>query len=295
MIEDLTQEQEALLDVVAEEYEAILDRHEPCTREAVRPWLEVAYGLYERSCPARIEICASPDTAFELEKQLTGTTERRLDWLGLADAGWVSFYDYWHRAGLLSAEEASEVLKLRDFLRISFDTVLLDECALVIALPKLMVRDEDWQLHRSDGFAVEWEDGTGYAYWHGVAIPARIITAPESYTAKEIREITNTEVRRALGEKLGWAKVAEMLGAKPVDAWTDPKTGLRYELLGTNGGEKWLKKQSPILQTSAQPEYVEPVHEDLKTAAGARKWQAVRRATPAECDSDPSLSFGVET
>lgn len=295
MLENLTEAQEALIETVALEYEAILDSHQPCTREGVRPWLEVAYGLYDLKCPERIEICASPDVAFRLEEQLTGSTGRQLDWLGLSDAGWVSFYDFWHRAGVLSDEEAADVLKLRDFLSVSFDSVLLDECALVIALPRLMARDKNGQLHRSDGLAVEWEDGTGYAYWHGVSIPARIVQDPHSYTAAEIRAITSTEVRRALGEKLGWGKVAHMLGATSLDTWTDPATGLDYALLGAKSGEKWLKKQSPRLQTEKQPEYVEPVHEDLKTAAGARKWQAIRGATPQQCDRAPALTYGVET
>jgi hypothetical protein len=294
MLEALTAEQEALQDVVAEEYLAILDNPGTCTREGVRPWLEAVYKMYDKPCPERIEICASPATAFALEEQLTGSTDRLLDWLGLSDAGWVAFYDFWHRAGVLTNEEAAEVLLLRDYLKQAFDSVLLDECALVIALPRVMARDDDGQLHHSTGFAVEWHDGTGLCYWHGTAVPDRLVFNPESYTADEIKSETNTEIRRALGEKLGWGKVADILGAKPLDAWTDDATGLRYELMGSDPG-KWLKKQSPALQNGAQPEYVEPVHEELKTAAGARKWQAVRGATPSDCDKNPTLSYGIET
>jgi hypothetical protein len=57
---------------------------------------------------------------------------------------------------------------------------------------------------------------------------------------------------------------------------------------------RWLRKTSPALQDGSSPSYVEPVHEDCRTARGARKWQACTW-TPDVCELDPSLQYGLET
>lgn len=296
MLESLTQEQEALLDVVAEEtIRAVL--HAPPTEPdpaVVRRWLEVVYRLYDLPVPSRVEIVASPEAAFALERELVGETSRELDWCGAADAGWVSFYDYFARVGVLTTAdpELSDVLALRDFQRGAWDTVLLDECAIVIQRP--VVRTDDaGNLHCADGPAVRWLDGTGDYAWHGVWVPERVILDPRSYTREEYLAITDTEERRALGEAAGWDHVVSLLGATTLDTWIDPTTGLSYELIGTDS-ERWLRKQSPALQDGRQPYYVEPVHEDLCTARAARKWQATTW-DPADCERDPTLTYRTET
>jgi hypothetical protein len=260
--------------------------------DAIRKWLDIAYSVHDLKCPGRIELANSPEHAFSLEKELTGYTSRCLDACGIADSGWVGFYDFFHRIGVLSNEEASDVLALREFQRSAWDTILLDECAIVVLGPKLLKRDANGNLHNSTGPCIEWQDGQKAYAWHGVWIPDRIIVDPKSYTGNEYLALS-TEVRRALGEKAGWDHVSQLLGAKPIDTWTDPITGLTYELLASDNG-KWLKKQSPVLKTGQQPYYIEPVHEDLQTAQAARKWQATD-LTPGQCETDPKLTYDVET
>jgi hypothetical protein len=294
-LEELTPEQEALMGEVAREaIDAILVNPREPDMAVIRRWLEVVYGLYDRKVPERIEIVGSPFAALALAKELTGKAETSLDWTGVADAGWVSFYDYFRRIGVLSEdeEECRQTMALRDFQRCAWDSLLLDECAIVVALPRVKV-DEDGNLHCSDGPSVSWPDGQKDHSWHGVWVPERIVTAPRSYTREEYLAITDTEIRRALGESAGWAHVVELLGAKVLDEWRDEATGLEYALLGTDT-ERWIRKQSPVLQTDKQPVYFEPVHENLRTARAARKWQAAR-LSPEECERDPELRYGIET
>lgn len=295
VLESLSKAQDALLEEVYAEYDATLDQPRYPDDRAIRAWLEVAYGVYERPVPKRIEIALSPFAAFKLAKELTGQDESELDWCGVADAGWVSFYDYFARIGVLKEDEIElrQVIALREFQRCCWDSLLLDDCAIVVALPRVK-RDEQGALHSATGPAIEWLDGEKDWSWHGVWVPERIIREPRSYTREEYLAITQTEVRRALGEAAGWDHIITLLGAKPLDSWTDEATSLGYELLGADSGERWLRKQSPALQSGLQPYYVEPVHELLKTARAARKWQATR-LTPAECESDPTLSYSVET
>jgi len=293
VLETLTEEQEALLDKTADAYIADLTVSREPDPAVINRWLDVAYGLYDMKRPARVEIAASPEAALKLATELTGEKQTSMDWCGVGDGGWVSFYDLFHQIGILTDEEAADVLALREFGKVAWDSVLLDECAIVIRRPVAIRLDDDGNLHSNTGPCLEWADGEkDYAY-HGTWVPERIVMAPKSFTRDEIMAITNTEERRALGEIAGWQWIADQLGATVVDKWTDRSTKLRYELLACSSGQKLLRKQSPALKSGKQPTYVEPVHEDLKTARAARKWQATN-LSPSECEADPALRYAVE-
>ncbi len=295
MLNELTKEQEELCEIVFKEYDSVLDT---MPRQVKMPdvtaWLTRVYSFYDKPLPARIEVASSPQAAFKLASELTGTTINSLDWCGISDAGWVSFYDYFHRIGVLSDDEAKDVLLLREFQRSIWDTVLLDECAIVVQHPTLLKRDRDGNLHSSTGPCIAWADGRQDFAWHGVWVPEKIITNPKGYTREEYDQIDSTEVRRALGEAAGWDFVVNLLGATSISTWTDANTSLTYELYRSPDGLQWIKKQSPALQNNQQPYYFEPVHENLRTARAARKWQATR-LTPEECEKDPVLVYGQET
>jgi hypothetical protein len=294
MIEKLTPEQEALAEQVAEEYIADLTRATLPDGEAIAKWLDIVYGLYDKNRPERIDIVESPRAALLLASSLTGERETWLDDCGVGDGGWVAFYDYFRRIEVLSKDEAADVLALRDFMRVAWDTVLLDECAIVIQRPLSLRLDDAGNLHCATGPCLEWTDGEKDYAWHGTWVPERFIVDPQSHTRDEYLAITNTEQRRALSESGGWPWVVRLLDAIMIDTWTDPHTSLSYELLRCPSGEQLLSKQSPQLKDGSQPRYLEPVHEDLKTARAARKWQATS-LTPDECERDPHLIYGVET
>lgn len=293
ILETLTPDQEKLLDQVAKEYISDLVVSRDPDIAAINRWLDVVYGLYDMKRPARTEIAASPEAALKLATELTGEKQTEMDWCGTGDGGWVAFYDLFNRIGILTAEESEEVLALREHGKGAWDSVLLDECAIVIRRPVALRLDDDGNLHSNTGPCIEWADGEKDFAYHGTWVPERIVMAPKSFTRDEILAITNTEERRALGEIAGWQWIADQLGAKVVDKWYDRSRKLKYELLSYGTGQKLLRKQSPSLKNGKQPIYVEPVHEDLKTAIAARKWQATT-LTPAQCEADPTLKYQVE-
>jgi hypothetical protein len=224
MLEELTAKQEALMGTVVAEYTRGITKPKPMNRRTVNRWLDIAYGLYDMTRPARVEIAQSPEAALKLASELTGEALTEMDWCGVADGGWVSFYDYFARIGLLTKEEAAEVIALRDFGAMCWDSVLLDECAIVIARPKKLALDDDGNLHSLTGPCLLWGDGEkDYAY-HGTWLPERMVLEPRSFSAQEYQAISNTEERRALSEIAGWDWIAQLLGASVVDAWTDPAT-----------------------------------------------------------------------
>lgn len=293
VLEKLTPEQEEECEVVAKEYLYALTHPKRISKKAIKNWFEIAYKLYDLKMPERLEIVDSPHQALKLASELTGEKQTEMDWCGVGDGGWVSFYDYFHRIKVLSDDEAREVLALREFSRCCFDSVLLDECAIAVRRPKVLKLDDEGQLHCTTGPCIEWHDGNKDYAFHGIWIPERFVAAPKSFTREEYLAITNTEERRALSEIAGWKWVKELLEAKSVDTWTDPVTKLRYELLRGSDGTQLLEKLSPKLKNGKQPSYLEPVHESLRTAQAARKWQATRLSVE-ECEKDPVLVYSVE-
>ena len=293
-LKTLTASQERLLARTADRYIRELVKPPPYKKSDIIAWLDVAYGLYDMPRPSRVEIVDSPMRALALASELTGTKEDRLDWCGIVDGGWVSFYDVFAEIGILAADEVDEVIKLRNFGRSAWDSVLLDECAIVIRRPRALRVDDDGNLHSTSGPAIEWRDGERDFAYHGTWIPERMVLAPRKYTKAEYSAITNTEERRALSEIAGWDWVISLLGGKVLDSEKDSRTGLLYELIGCDDGQRLLRKQSPRLANGKQPQYIEPVHESLRTALAARKWQATA-LTPEQCESDPGLEYGCET
>lgn len=293
LLENLTPKQAALCEAIAEEYIADIAKPTPPDPVAIERWLDIVYGLYEMKRPARIEIAKSPHAALILATELTGEKQTYMDYCGIVDGGWLAFYDYFKRIEILSQDESADLLALRDFSRVAWDTVLLDECAIIIQRPIALHLDDAGNMHCATGPCIEWADGEKDYAWHGTWVTERIVCSPRSHTKEEYLAITNTEQRRALSESGGWSWVAELLGAKSVDKWTDKKTRLKYDLLRCDDGQQLLSKQSPKLKDGSQPKYLEPVHEDLKTAQASRKWQATTLSA-ADCEKDPVLSYGTE-
>lgn len=293
ILESLTPEESALAESIAQECILDLVVYREPDQTHVAAWLKIAYGLYDLDMPTRVEIVDSPFAAKKLARELTGV-DCSLDYCGVGDGGWVSFYGFFARIGVLTTEESADVRALRDFSRSAWDTLLLDGCAIVVRRPTVLKLDDAGNLHSASGPCIEWRDGERDFAWHGQWVPERIVTDPRGHTRAEYMAISNTEERRALSEAAGWAWVADLLGAKEIDGWNDPRTNLRYTLLKCEDGQKLLAKQSPRLKGGDQPSYMEPVHEDLLTACAARKWQATTLA-PKECEADPDLSYGIET
>lgn len=290
--ETLTAEQEALLDNIAEESIAILQRLPAIRMDVVKETLENIYTIDHNLSLPEIEILDSPIAARKRAQELTGQ-DCQFDWIGISDCGWTAKLEAFRQLGAISDEEfeSTQTRLFFDFARCGvWDTILLDERALVVRMPTLLQLDEAGDLHCQDGPCIQWSDGLQDWSWHGVWVPERLIMDPDSYTAEEYRKLP-AEQRRALGERLGWDNLAKKLGFQVLDEATIDD--LDHRLILCEDGTKLLDMQSPVLQDGSQPRYCEPVHEDLHTVAGARKWRVTngREWTPERCEDEPQLNI----
>ena len=305
VLTELTDEQKALIDVVRDEW---IDRAvggDTSIDEAnLRPFVDWLYDKGGFGPPNDIELYNSPHACVMRAREL-GIDVYSMDSIGLGhDSGWVAFYDYFCRIGLKEAVENEAFAKFRDFLKCGFwDCICLDELFICSRRPSMIRRDDQLRLHCEDGPAIKFTDWEQF-FWHGRRVPEKLIMDPESYTSEEIQSENNSEVRRALAEKLGWDRFIEKMEMVSIDKWQDPNTGLNYELLDFKKRDgdlqpRILKMQSPVVEDGTQPWYVEPVDPHLKTAQAARKWQLPNAKGDwfdvDDCHKNPELKFEVET
>jgi len=301
MLEILTEEQELTLERVAQEWMDCLDscRQPDISNPKILAGLRLIYSLFDKPLPAQIELAKNRVAALARSKEL-GEPNPHLDRIGAWNCGWTARNNAHHQIGVVTDEEAADLLTYSElYLSGVYDTVLLDDCAIVVPFPLTLCRDDAGELHSAIGPAITWEGDEQY-WWHGVATEEKFILG--DWSKDELLALANTEQRRILQERLG-AQFYELMEATVIDTWTDPETALAYALLRYMDGEteaRALRKLSPKLQGGQQPTYVERVNVLCATAQSARKWQATRHLHDASdfcaeaCNKDPSLSYGIE-
>lgn len=108
--------------------------------------------------------------------------------------------------------------------------------------------------------------------WRGVAIDWRIAFQPETITAEEALDETNTERRRVLIERMGYLRFVQEADAKILDADTDP--GGKRELLSIHIWERAPLVGLTCFCPSTQRQYFLRVPPTMETCHQAAAWIA---------------------
>lgn len=293
--QELTQEEWAFVDRFVEEHSRI-DQIE-LNADMLRPAVDALYEALGASPPKEI-VCFRSRKEL-LEWQDAQGQQRGTDGIGFPQRRWLAHFrcviDELKK--LPPDDESRLAARIYPLSMCVYDSAIYDTHFACIMNPRVD-RDADWELHSAERAAFHWADNDEAYFWHGVRVPKEVIMDPESVFPKAM-ELT-TEVRRALCERVGWARALELMGAELRSEQVDKKTGLTYSLYRLESGEQVLKKQSPALQNGQQPYYCEQVDGALETALGARKWQVpwerlgLEQLTPEECDENPELEYGWE-
>ncbi len=92
-----------------------------------------------------------------------------------------------------------------------------DKLVIACERPSGILMDQQERPHAEDGPAVVYPDGWGVYFWHGTPVPADLIEGP-GWTAQQILTHSNTEVRRAAVERIGWDRFIAEARLVPVGA-----------------------------------------------------------------------------
>jgi hypothetical protein len=130
----------------------------------------------------------------------------------LGSAWWISYFD--------SLREWCDFQKLEGL------SMMAESCAWAFTFPDIVVfcapptiiaRDDRGRLHSDTGAAVLFADGWGVWAHHGTRVPQQVIEAPETMTAKQIRDEPNAEVRRVMVERFTAERYIRDIGAQVID------------------------------------------------------------------------------
>lgn len=255
MIEQLTKEQEAQLDVYCKKFTA-LGLKTRSTAMAKEEWakvtaaVEALYAQEKLGKPVVICLEGGPVSAlcaYDVISKLPGTIAdikpaqvvkkvkeilakmdlEAMDKLALNhgqlsefsygshEAAWVGHYAYVRE--VLKADECKEVLPFADLMEIGW-WLAYDGLAILSSLPVEMHLDTNGSLHKDGGMAIRYSDGWGVHCLHGVRVPAWLAETPaEQIVPTRMTEISNAEVRKEFVAKVGIDRVCHAYKAKVVE------------------------------------------------------------------------------
>ncbi|WP_433182076.1 DUF6745 domain-containing protein [Actinoallomurus sp. CA-150999] len=150
----------------------------------------------------------------------------RSPWYDLRDVSWVAHYEALRRVtGTVFTLEQSRQVELWKTVAGSCGWWWPREDVCVVAERPVALHTEIWgdegevRLHCADGPAVRYADGWDMYAWHGMRVPAWVVTDP---TVERITAETNVEVRRCATEHLGWSSYIDQAGLRLIATAPDP-------------------------------------------------------------------------
>jgi hypothetical protein len=153
------------------------------------------------------------------------------------------------------------------------------------------------RLHNASGPAKRYS-GDGWSIYaiHGVRVPEKVVMAPETLTAEEIRKEQNAEVRRIMIDRFGAARYLAAIDAKVVHEDRD-RLGFTRRLLSADIGDV-----EPLVMIELVNSTPEPIgYEPDAGAAGVwvgKRWHKIYtlrvdpRLRPMYRAGDPRGAFG---
>lgn len=257
MIEKLTPEQEAKLDVYREEYLAKFYDKDPndINEEKIKEWFKWLYNLAGLKEP-EVYIVDSPRQALIKANELCGTKKKYYDFCTYGsswDLGWLSFYKFFQEECNIEYEVKDLFNKFHEIVDLGvFDSIQLSEACIVSKLSSKISKRGDL-LHREDGPAIEFNDGYALYFWMGVNVSEKLIMRPDEITQKDILEEDNAEVRRAMRERLGGVRYYELIGGGEaltvIDEDTDDQ-GYPMTLFETRIKDEVIDKKVQFIQVT---------------------------------------------
>jgi Domain of unknown function (DUF6745) len=134
---------------------------------------------------------------------------------GLPEAAWCATVDGLRRVlpGLAGPERLAGLLQV---MRTAGWWWPFQQVAIMTERPVAAHRDQQGRLHRPDGPAVAYGDGSALHAWHGTPVPAELIARLPQLQAADIQAERNLELRRVMTEAYGLERYLRDAGASLV-------------------------------------------------------------------------------
>lgn len=170
------------------------------------------------------------------------------NWLcGQHSAYWLGEFDYLRTERKL-VEETKDALPLFELARSCGWCHHSEKEVWACERPVTHV-DENGDLHNPTGPAIEWPDGVRWYYVHGVQVPDKWITDPESVSGSDLLAERNQTVRSAGLALFGWGKVLADLKATSLDK--HPQLGELVQARLPTGPSRFLRFTCPTGRSGA--------------------------------------------
>lgn len=191
------------------------------TQEQAEDFVKFLYETGDLPPPKEVFLVESPEQAQQLAKKLLveRTGEKNPGWQSHAgiiyDFGWVIVCEaHWKNGKFKNEKYETYLSHLKNG---PFDLISYKDVAIVMKFPHIYY-NQAHRLHREDGPAVEFKDGTKAWLWNGVVFNDPLMwTNPDAIDRDYILKEKNAERRRGIQEKLGAERFAEVLGTIVVD------------------------------------------------------------------------------
>lgn len=233
--------------------------------------------------PEQVIVVDSPEAAIKIVAKSTGKSPESLVDEILYMNLWTWWGAYYH-AGITILKESSgdanldqALIEYEEMTREIHAILPCEKICFVIEYPKAVCLQnndlEKFVLHKDGGLALEYRDGTGFAWLNGVEVPDWLATTPvEKLSAKKVLAESNTDVRREGLKRMGIATALKKLRAKVIDKMRGKKAWEHYDLLEADFGDKkrrFLKMKNP----STGDFLIEQVTDSCNTVLEARAMQ----------------------
>jgi hypothetical protein len=115
---------------------------------------------------------------------------------GWSNFGWVSFYDYFTRIGVINHEDFNNY---KDIIQSNvFETFEFENVVFAVQPPMEINRNENGQLHNTSGHALSFKDGSKFYYVNGREIDADLVKG--NFTKERFLTEESEDIRGAMFE-----------------------------------------------------------------------------------------------
>lgn len=198
-IENLTKEQESIMTIVRDKW---INRFNSIPKINNQKAIEFVEFIYEISKLKKPEIIFMPSPMaaqkyLSLCKNKSTIEYESFAWYGnIGDYGWISFYDYFTKIGILNNEIFNKYSELL-FESAIYDLMLYENACIVIEMPIKIKRNSTQELHEISDMAIKWSDNYGQHYINGRHIPEKYFLAISEniFTMKDFINENNEEYK----------------------------------------------------------------------------------------------------